>query len=270
MSSGTRTSTAKPGQPSAPARVTVKDTRESINRDFHEHFTVAWFGRPLANYLTPPIYNAGWSANQVTVIRMLVAGVGLVLLLLPGPLGPMLAAVVFYLCFVLDCVDGNIARLGGSVSYLGKFLDGLADFVFVLGAPLAAGTGAWLHHGDARVMLAGAVICITSLTSQMVRSRLSFMREWMVQQSGPIETGVMQRLEAPRRIQTWAAAIYVNGSFFAPLVLFLPDQSRHWYVIALVPTQLLPELVWLVATLREARIMLQRPRTSIRSIRKAQ
>jgi len=248
-------------------KVTVTDVRRSFNRKVANHVTVTWFGRPLANLLTPAFYNTGWSANQVTLLRIGVAALGVGLLLGPVAWFPYVAAFSFYAAFVLDCVDGNIARLRGTVTYWGKFLDGLADFVFVLGAPIAAGIGLWLA-GDAVVwMLAGALITVTSLTSQMVRSRLSFMREWMTSQTGQLTQDDLARIAKPRRLQAIAAAVYVNGTFFAPLLLCVPGDGPWLFVLALLPLQLGSELVWLTGTMIEARRMLARPRESIHAAR---
>ena len=56
-----------------PARVNLSDVRRSFNRKVANHFTVSWFGRPLANLATPIFYNSGWSANQVTLLRIVIA-----------------------------------------------------------------------------------------------------------------------------------------------------------------------------------------------------
>ncbi len=249
----------------APRRVTVADVRASFNHKVKSHLSVRWFGRPISHRVTPAFYNAGWSANGVTYLRIVIATAGLGALLAPPPVWPAIAATVYYICFVLDCVDGNIARLRNTVTYWGKYLDGLADSVFVLGAPVAAGVGIWLHGGDGIFMLGGALASIASLASQMARSRLSFVREWMTNQSGPISDATLSRAARPRRLQWLAAAVYVNGRFFAPLLLLVPGNGPALYVMAMLATQLAPEIVWLAATLAEGRILLDRPRRSIHS-----
>jgi phosphatidylglycerophosphate synthase len=256
-----RSTHQKGGGPSP--NVTVADVRASFNRKIKNHFTVSWFGRPLANLMTPPFYNAGWSANGVSYLRIVIAFGGVGLLLTGAPLLHVAAAAIFYLCFVLDCVDGNLARMRGTVTYWGKFLDGLSDFVFVLGAPIAAGVGLWLFAGRADLMLLGALVTATSLTSQMVRSRLSFTREWMTANSGPIDDATTARAGRARAIQGVVSAIYVNGTFFAPLLLLIPHDGAVWYVWCLVVVQLVPEVIWLMATIAEARVILDRSRRSI-------
>lgn len=246
----------------SPSRIGLSEVRASLDPNVKVYHAVKWFGRPLANLMTPAFFNTGWSAGGVTGARTVIAALAIAVLIAPEPWWPPLAAAAFYLCFVLDCVDGNLARLRHSVSYWGKFLDGIADMVFVLGAPAAAGIGVWATGGDGAWMLLGALLTISSLASQMMRSRLSFMREWMVSQSGPVSPDTEIRVAAPRRVQRFVAAVYVNGSFFAPLLLLLPGDGRIWYLLALIPAQMATEIVWLASTIVEARVLLDRPRRS--------
>lgn len=245
--------------------MTVAKVRKSFNRTVRNELTVTWFGRPLANLITPFFYNREWTANQVSALRIVIAAVGVCLLAIPGYAWGIIGAVIFYTVFVLDCVDGNIARLRNQVSFYGKFIDGLADFIFVLAAPTAAGIALWLQDAQSPFLIIGALCTIVSTTSQMVRSRLSFTREWMVNQSGPIEEAKNDRAQKVRNVQRVVASIYVNGTFFAPLLLVIPDGGRVWYLTSLVFVQLIPELIWLAAIIFEARIILNRGRRSIHS-----
>ena len=242
-------------------RITVSDVRKSFNRNIKNHFTVKWFGRPVANYLTPLFYNLGWSANQVTAFRSVLAAFGLIVLLGPSPYWPV-AAGIFYLCFILDCVDGNMARLHDTTTYWGKFIDGLADGVFVYGAPFAAGAGVWLTGGRAEWMMLGMFVTTAALTTQMVRNRLSFFREWMVGMTGPVDEEVLTQIKRPQAFEKVCAIIIVNGTFFAPLLLLAPA-GREWSLATLVPAQLLPDLVWFVVLLWTGRLLLSRGRKSI-------
>jgi phosphatidylglycerophosphate synthase len=250
---------------SKPAPITVADVRASFNRNIQNEITVTWFGRPFANVITPFFYNRGWSANQVSAMRIVVAAIGVGLLTVPSYACAILAAAIFYAVFILDCVDGNIARLRGQASFFGKFVDGLADFIFVLAGPAAAGIAIWWHDPHSPFVVMGALCTIVSVSSQMVRSRLSFTREWMINQSGPIEDEKNEGARHARRVQGIVASIFVNGTFLAPLLLLIPGDGRVWYVSMLLFVQLLPEMVWLAATIFEARVILNRGRRSIHS-----
>jgi len=247
------------------SRLTLEGVRASYNSAIKSHYSVGWFGRPLANLVTPFFFNIGCTANGVTLGRVMLAVACLAALVVPGPVGPVVACAGFYVCFVLDCVDGNLARLRDNVTYWGKFIDGLADFVFVLGAPFAAALGIYWAGGDAVWLLVGCLVTAMSSISQMTRSRLSFFREWMVGQGGPLSDDVVRQAEGPRRLQSRAAAIYVNGTFFMPLLLVVPDHGRVVFILAAVALQAMPEVLWFSATIAEARIILARGRKSIHS-----
>lgn len=244
-------------------KITVAEVRASINSSVKMNFVVRWFGRPLANLMTPMFYNSGWTADSVTYFRTLIAGFAFVILMAPSYWLAIFSALLFYLCFILDCVDGNLARLRQSVTFWGKFIDGLADFLFILGAPFAVGISLAITGEEDIWLMAGAAISIASLTSQMVRNRLSFMREWMVSQSGPINEQVIQRTASTRALQSFIAEIYVTGTFFAPLLLMMPDFGRKAYILLLLLVQLIPEILWTACTIREAGMVLDRPRRSI-------
>jgi phosphatidylglycerophosphate synthase len=262
----TKISNSKPsGSPSDPVSITVADVRASFNPNIRDYFALTWFGRPFANVITPIFYNRGWSANQVTGMRVVIAAIGVCLLLIPGFVSAIIAATIFYAVFVLDCVDGNIARLRGQASFFGKFIDGLADFIFILAGPTAAGIAIWWQDPQSPFLVLGALCTIVSVSNQMVRSRLSFTREWMINQSGPIEDEKIEGARMARRVQGTVASIFVNGTFLAPLLLLFPGDGRVWYVSMLLFVQLLPEMVWLAATIFEARVILDRGRRSIHS-----
>ena len=254
-------------QTASPVRVTLADVRDSFNTRIPEAKSMSWFGRPLANLVTPFFYNSGWTANQVTAFRTLVAVIAVLLLFLGTWHLIVTATALFYVVFVLDCVDGNIARIRGSTSYWGKFADGLSDYIFPVLAPVAIGLAAW-GDSDGILILTLAFGCaMMSLASQMVRARLSFMREWMVSQSGPIDDRVQQELAGVHKLQSRIAVVYINGNFLAPLLLLVDDGGRS-YIYALIAVQMVPEGVWLISSLVEARKLLQRLRTSIHAVPK--
>src|SRR5919202_291158 len=67
------------------------------------------------------------NAGRLAAIPLLMA-----LLVSRWPYHDQLAAVVFVLASLTDTLDGNLARWRGQVTELGKFLDPLADKLFIL------------------------------------------------------------------------------------------------------------------------------------------
>jgi CDP-diacylglycerol---glycerol-3-phosphate 3-phosphatidyltransferase len=70
--------------------------------------------------------------NSLTVSRLVAIPVLMALLLVHFPGHDQVAAILFVLFSLTDTLDGELARRRGTVSDLGKFLDPLADKLFVL------------------------------------------------------------------------------------------------------------------------------------------
>ena len=70
--------------------------------------------------------------NALTISRLLAIPLLMFLLLADFPNHDQVAAIVFVLFSLTDTMDGQLARRQGTVSDLGKFLDPLADKLFVI------------------------------------------------------------------------------------------------------------------------------------------
>lgn len=84
--------------------------------------------RPLAAVFVYLFYSTPITPNQVTFLSMFVALAGdAALLFCPGRTGLAVAALLLYLSFVLDCADGQLARIKNMSSSVGSYLDFLMD-----------------------------------------------------------------------------------------------------------------------------------------------
>jgi phosphatidylglycerophosphate synthase len=134
-----------------------------------------WVARPPAAVLVYALRGTPITPNQVTFLSALIAaGACAMIALLPGHGWLIAAAAVFELSFVLDCADGQLARLRRTASPLGHLLDFLMD---ELKAMLLIGCVAvrlWRDSGDEQILLVGlgALFSVASgiaLTSFMRR-----------------------------------------------------------------------------------------------------
>jgi len=85
-----------------------------------------WICRPMGRRLAQTLVGTRITADQVTGVAALfgtLAGVGFAF---PWP-GPAIGAGSLFLMMVLDCTDGEIARMRGGGSWRGRVLDGMAD-----------------------------------------------------------------------------------------------------------------------------------------------
>src|SRR3989338_11099122 len=113
--------------------------------------------RPLSFYVTYVVLRFGMNAYQANVVGLLFGVVGSAFFILGGPY--LLWGVLSYLLFlVFDFVDGNVARVTDSVSYLGKFIDGVVDMFVETSIPLSLTIGYFLMSGSKAFLFAGIAI----------------------------------------------------------------------------------------------------------------
>lgn len=180
---------------------------------------INWFtehvARPPAAVVVYALRNTRVTPNQVTFASALIAaGAGVMLALLPGWTWLVVAALVFEFSFVLDCADGQLARLRKTASPLGHLLDFLMDelkAMFIFGC---VAIRLWRDTGDARMLLVGIIggFCLASGIALT-----SFMRRPEYGGKGPTEDG--QPAEVGKRkgpigmalnVFEWAARIVVH------------------------------------------------------------
>jgi len=119
----------------------------------------SWSGRHVTRRISPYVtrlfLKMGVSANQCTVLRMLLTvGVGLVFTS-PEPIVWVGAALLGYGVIVLDCVDGELARINNMSTTGGTYLEGLSA-QFAQPYLLACMTiGLFIGLGGTHVLVAG-------------------------------------------------------------------------------------------------------------------
>ena len=110
--------------------------------DTSEELVNTWFNRPLASIFVAFFYRyTSISANQVTMLAILF-GIAAGILFGSGTRTSLFIGGLFYpVSLVLDCVDGQLARLKGTSSEFGRILDGISDYIVgisILGGTLVA------------------------------------------------------------------------------------------------------------------------------------
>lgn len=244
-------------------KITVDDVRRSFNRERGSSmpYSAIYFGRPLADILASLFYNAGWQANGVTLLRV---GLSLLALLCVGTGQQALlyaGAGIALLAFVLDYVDGHLARLNDNATYWGKFSDGLGDYIFPALGVMAAGCGQWVQHDDGRYLLAGAVVSVVVMSVRVARDRLRYFELWMTSQSGTLTTEQAAKAALWRRREGRVAAFTADARTMALLLLFLPDGGMSFFVV-LAALQAVTESLWLWYILKSGYATLNRWRRS--------
>ena len=148
-----------------------------IYRDSRKEQDIFWnvyVARPLAAVLLYGLRRTALTPNQVTFLGAFAfLGVAAALMLMPGWTGMLVAAAALEFAYLLDCADGQLARLKAMTSEVGAYLDFLIDEVKALILVGAFGVRLWLAHDEIAWLLAGlagmALVSIATSLTNFVR-----------------------------------------------------------------------------------------------------
>ena len=115
-----------------------------------------WICRPPAACVVYALRDSRVTPNQLTFLSLAVAmAAGLLWALVPGWAAAALGALLFEVSFVLDCADGQLARLRKMTSPLGHLLDFLMDEIKAMLIFAAIALRLYRGSGDDIYLLAG-------------------------------------------------------------------------------------------------------------------
>lgn len=146
--------------------VTLKELREfkhRINPEERQGAYGYYFIRPLSLYVTYFALRLGLTANQVTVLQTLSGVAGAILLAFPAPLLRLLGVLLLQFGFVLDNVDGEVARFRKQVSVTGKFLDVVGHEIVIPFMFFGLGIGTYFQLGRFDAIIFGFLAGFFSL-----------------------------------------------------------------------------------------------------------
>ncbi len=121
-----------------------------------------WLARPLAAPLVMILAKTRVTPNQVTMVSIVVMLASVAAFIgLPGALGLWLGVALVEASYILDCCDGQLARVTGRTSEVGGLLDFLMDELkaFLLVGALAV-RWSWHEGGGSAALLWGIAILI--------------------------------------------------------------------------------------------------------------
>jgi phosphatidylglycerophosphate synthase len=201
----------------------LSEYRRSLKLPEVEEIFDLYFYRPLAFAFVKAIYGTPITPNQLTVVSMLIGVMGGVCYSLGYPPAVTAGALLYGLSIVLDCSDGQLARLKKNGTRLGRILDGLIDYVVNLAVYIGIGIGLAPEFGDHRswwllILAAGLSNLLHSAVLDYYRNRftdcvqgtgrtedddfLSFQREY--------EELARNKGERPRKAAIWLYLRYLT------------------------------------------------------------
>ncbi|MGW1406640.1 CDP-alcohol phosphatidyltransferase family protein [Streptomyces sp. NPDC002403] len=162
------------------------------------------------NFITP---------NRVTWAALFV-GLGSAGFFLKGDMQSLIiGAALYHLSFILDCIDGKLARLKGNGTVFGGWLDYVFDRIRVLFCALALMGGQYLRNGDERFLLAALMVVFLDMLRYVDALQIYKMRMSM---RTKIEKVTQERREAER-----LAAGAIQAEPEAQRIRFMEDLLRE-------------------------------------------
>ena len=173
----------------------------------NDNFWTEWISRPPAALLLVLLEQTRLTPNQVSFLAIGTAAGGAVLLVAWRDwAGLLCAGLVLQLAYVVDCADGQLARLTGRASPVGALLDFTLDELKAFLVLAAAAVRLWLETGSDRYLLIGLLGLLAASSGITLTS---FMRQpEFLQATGapPLLPATERGGHAPRSLSPLALA----------------------------------------------------------------
>lgn len=155
---------------------TFYSNKKKVALDGH-YPLMRWFYRPLSFFPAALCIRLGISANQVTLFNILVLISSLVSFSFWNSWSIALGLSFYFIFYLLDFVDGNIARFTKKNSYFGQLIDGFVDSLgFLIFAVIASAFFVHNENIESRylTLFLGVAASLGALISQIFRARLLY------------------------------------------------------------------------------------------------
>jgi len=113
----------------------------SLKRPDVEEWADLFIFRPMAFLLVKAIFRTNLTPNQLSVFSMMLGVTGGVLFAMGGPAKVGVGAALLFVSIVVDCADGQLARLKKNGTRLGRLVDGAIDYVVGVAVYIGLGLG---------------------------------------------------------------------------------------------------------------------------------
>jgi phosphatidylglycerophosphate synthase len=135
-----------------------KEFSKKIEKD-QTDLKADWYGRYFVWKISAPItyllVRTPISANQVTVIQEIIGTIGAIMLAVPSIKIMLLGIFLIQFGFILDCVDGEVARYKGQSSVRGVFLDLIGHQIVIPFYIFFTSLGVFVRTGQIDALVVG-------------------------------------------------------------------------------------------------------------------
>src|SRR4051812_35559245 len=176
--------------------------------------------RPLAYLLARGSFRLPVSPDLVTLLSLFAGIASGTSLVMEFPYHLQIGGLLLFVSAVLDCADGQLARMRGTSSMFGRMLDGAADLFTVGAAAPATAYVIWRSLG-APLWVKGTVLllsCITMVTTSFHTTMYDHYKNVFLRLTGPYQEG--EDYEAARRRYRATSSLTLVEKIAYPIYLF--------------------------------------------------
>ena len=153
-------------------RLTQQDDPGAVEKAFlltlenpRDGLVDTYLNRRCSRLLTRLFLRTPLTPNQITILSFLTGLLGASCFLLGSYGGPVIGSLLLQFSTVLDCVDGEVARVKMLESPLGQWLDITLDTVVHIAIFLGVGVAVWKQDGLAAAPLLGGLLAAAAFIS---------------------------------------------------------------------------------------------------------
>lgn len=163
------------------------------NKSSVSSFWVKCVARPLSFIFTFLFVNLGCTANFISILSGIISILGCILLAIPNTVAMVTGVVLINFWIILDCVDGNIARVTKKSTRMGEFFDAAYGFIICAFDFLAIGIAAYnwsgILFGEKAIIniIVGALACSFNILPRLVYQKYTVMTMALNVGTGNIE-----------------------------------------------------------------------------------
>ena len=190
---------------------------ENARSEKYDSWPVYWVFRPLSFPIAQVCLNLGISAKGVTLLSLIVVLSLPVYVLMDWPSAHIYIAAAATGFMVMDCVDGNMARVSGTANPQGRYLDFLVDTVFRL--CLYGAIGLLAMDGETTDSI-GYILALAICAAWLVTaSRL--LRDYAASLMETAESKIFPEVSHNQRFLDYCFFFFSGVDFLTPLLVFV-------------------------------------------------
>jgi phosphatidylglycerophosphate synthase len=165
--------------------------------------------RQISYLLTPLFVMLNISANGVTCIHFVGSLIAVFIITLGSQVALAIGISLFFFFCIIDCVDGNIARLKNQTSFYGRFIDGIVDTNATCFLHLALSYVVFTQFQNYPLMWVGIISVIAVSFHNFIFDRYSAYIRWMNKEKSLNVTPYIRRTMSLRFINLMSDVQYL-------------------------------------------------------------